>query len=214
MHLVQTPVLGLREAKKATTRRDLTRAARALALEHGLDGVTVEQVCSEVGVSARTFFNYFPGKDAAVLGEVVPVGTEEGRAVFLRGGPTGDLLTDALVLLDPTAVLAAEGRRELRVVLDLVHREPRLLGLAVARGIEQEREVAALLAARAGLPPEDPGCALTACVAQAAVRRASQSWFEDPDGPTLREHLERVRAHLATLTAPAPSDPTTPARGA
>ena len=65
----KTPPTGLREAKKAVTRRQLTAAARSLARQHGLDGVTVELVCAEVGVSVRTFFNYFASKESAVLGE-------------------------------------------------------------------------------------------------------------------------------------------------
>lgn len=50
------------------TRHALERAAIELTLEHGLDNVTIEQIAEHADVSPRTFFNYFPSKEAAVLG--------------------------------------------------------------------------------------------------------------------------------------------------
>ena len=66
--LVDAPALGLRERKKRARREALIDATHRLVAEHGLDAVTVEAICEEAGVSARTFFNYFETKDDAVLG--------------------------------------------------------------------------------------------------------------------------------------------------
>ncbi|ORA80196.1 TetR/AcrR family transcriptional regulator [Mycobacterium malmoense] len=60
----QTP--GLRERKKADTRRALSDAALNLAFERGLDNVTREDIASLAGVSLRTFNNYFGGKYEAL----------------------------------------------------------------------------------------------------------------------------------------------------
>jgi AcrR family transcriptional regulator len=60
--------LGWRAQKKRITRQALHTAARRRVLESGLSAVTVEEICNEVGVSPRTFFNYFPSKAAAALG--------------------------------------------------------------------------------------------------------------------------------------------------
>jgi AcrR family transcriptional regulator len=54
--------LGLRERKKADTRRALSDAALQLALEHGMENVTREDIARVAGVSLRTFSNYFAGK--------------------------------------------------------------------------------------------------------------------------------------------------------
>ena len=59
-------LLGLRERKKADTRRALSDAALNLAFERGLDNVTREDIANVVGVSLRTFNNYFNGKYEAL----------------------------------------------------------------------------------------------------------------------------------------------------
>ena len=57
---------GLRERKKADTRRALSDAALKLAFERGLDSVTREDIADVAGVSLRTFNNYFTGKYEAL----------------------------------------------------------------------------------------------------------------------------------------------------
>jgi len=57
---------GLRERKKADTRRALSDAALNLAFERGLDNVTRDDIASLAGVSLRTFNNYFSGKYEAL----------------------------------------------------------------------------------------------------------------------------------------------------
>lgn len=57
---------GLRERKKAATRRALSDAALELVFERGLDSVTREDIATLAGVSLRTFNNYFTGKYEAL----------------------------------------------------------------------------------------------------------------------------------------------------
>src|SRR5699024_8962856 len=63
------PVMNtIREAKRRVVREALSSAARDLVLERGLDAITVEDIARAAGVSTRTFFNYFPTKDDAIIG--------------------------------------------------------------------------------------------------------------------------------------------------
>ena len=57
---------GLRERKKADTRKALSDAALQLAFERGLENVTREEIAGLAGVSLRTFNNYFTGKYEAL----------------------------------------------------------------------------------------------------------------------------------------------------
>ncbi|GAB3939245.1 TetR/AcrR family transcriptional regulator [Corynebacterium tapiri] len=58
---------GLREAKKAATSRKIAYAAAALSMDEGVDGLTVAAIASRAEVSVRTFHNYFPSREAALV---------------------------------------------------------------------------------------------------------------------------------------------------
>jgi AcrR family transcriptional regulator len=83
-----------REAKKHETRRALGFAACELAGERGLHGFVVEDVTDRVGVSRRTFFNYFNRKEEAV----VAVGgfVFDDALAELRNRPADEPLFDSL----------------------------------------------------------------------------------------------------------------------
>ena len=97
MHFVFKSATSLREAKRQETSRRIMRAAGRLTLERGLDGWTMDDLAAEAQTSRRTLFNYFPDKVDAVVGPR-PVIPEQAVELFRAGGPTGDLLDDALVL--------------------------------------------------------------------------------------------------------------------
>ena len=69
--------MGLRDDKKRKARLSIERAALTLILERSFDEVTVEDICAVAEVSKKTFFNYFPTKDAAVLGWTAPTPSRE-----------------------------------------------------------------------------------------------------------------------------------------
>lgn len=59
--------LGLRERKKARTRRLIADAAARLFAEHGYEQVAVSDVAREAEVSEQTIYNYFGSKEQLVL---------------------------------------------------------------------------------------------------------------------------------------------------
>src|SRR6202042_1874674 len=79
-----------RDRQKEQTRLDLALAAFELAREEGLAQVRVPQIAEAVGVSTRTFNNYFPSKEAAI---VWPTALRSARmAADLAGRPAGEPL--------------------------------------------------------------------------------------------------------------------------
>jgi AcrR family transcriptional regulator len=207
MHGMQeaTPTIGLRASKKEATSRALSSAARSLALEHGLDDVTIDMICASAGVSTRTFFNYFESKGDAMVGERMPLGDERSREIFLAGGPSGELLADIMTLVDPSSILVSERRDDLRTALALVKAEPRVLALHLTRGAEMELELAGLIAARQGLAEPDFVCTTTAALAQTVLRCALFEWFRaDADGAP-GPYLQQATVALLTLARPSPN---------
>lgn len=86
--------LGLRERKKARTRRAISEAAIALFLERGYDAVPVAEIAEAAEVSKRTLFAYFPTKDDLVLHRFADHEDEAARVV--RERPAGTTPLDAL----------------------------------------------------------------------------------------------------------------------
>ena len=59
---------GRRVARKRETRRALHDAALRLFIERGFQETTVADIARAAGVAPRTFFGYFPTKEAALYG--------------------------------------------------------------------------------------------------------------------------------------------------
>ncbi|WP_289017709.1 TetR/AcrR family transcriptional regulator [uncultured Ornithinimicrobium sp.] len=89
---------GLRETKRAATRRALARATFDLVRDRGFDAVTVADVTDRVGVSRRTFSNYFDRKEEAVAAVVVET-VRDGLASWVPP-PEADLLVAVRSLVD------------------------------------------------------------------------------------------------------------------
>lgn len=124
--MASSATVSLRDAKRRDTEHRISDSAQRLADERGLDGFTMDDLATAAEVSRRTLFNYFPSKLDAVLG-TVPALADETRAVFVAGGPHGDLVADLAVL--GREVL--EDRELDRAHVERVHRlmtgTPRLL---------------------------------------------------------------------------------------
>ncbi|NES13183.1 MULTISPECIES: TetR/AcrR family transcriptional regulator [Micromonospora] len=184
---------GLRERKKAATRRALHEAALRLAAEQGPDRVTVEAIADAANVSRRTFSNYFSSKEEALF---------HGDTARLRR--MLDLLHERPADEPPWTALSAAAVHLAADVYDesamsWLTRRRRLLGHPglvahqVAAYTAIERELAGELAGRLG----GAGAALRSRVLAAAflatLRVAVQHWLEHPDGPL----VDTLRAALA-----------------
>src|ERR1700733_14699361 len=85
---------GLRERKKLATRKALSDAALRLAIERGLENVTIEDITAEANVALRTFRNYFASKYEAVAAIGADRAYRIGASLLQR--PAGEPLWEAL----------------------------------------------------------------------------------------------------------------------
>ena len=177
-----------RDQQKEQTRLDLALAAFALAVAEGLANVRVPQIAAAVGVSTRTFNNYFPSKEAAI---VFPTSLRGARlAADLAGRPADEPLADSLV----EVVAGLYGPRGQEGLPDhwidgfraLVGAEPSLHGEYLKAQSAGEQQLADEIARRTGATTSDLEPLLLAGVVLAAERAALLHWFRsEPETPAV-----------------------------
>ncbi len=189
-----------RDLQKEQTRLDLALAAFDMAQAEGLAHVRVPQIAAAVGVSTRTFNNYFSSKEAAI---VWPTTLRDGQLVSgFAQRPDGERLADALVaaVADLYGPAGHNGVPEgwLDGFRSLVAAEPALHGEYLKARASSERALADAVALRTGATPGDllpllP--LLVAGVVFAAERAAVLYWFRQTDAST--PLVEVVRSAVA-----------------
>lgn len=195
--------VGLRERRRRETRREIRAAALRLATEHGFDKVTVEMITAEADVSHRTFFNYFPTKETAVV-PAPPVLTDEDVEAFIAAGPTHlrEVLAELTALLLRDAVEQPPQHDEFSAAASLARENPSVQAAMLAGFAEFERFLAGIVAARTGERPETEPPRLIAALAMTVLRISMESWVaegpQDPDDSTTAQ-VERVMTLLRTV---------------
>ncbi|SMC77310.1 TetR/AcrR family transcriptional regulator [Lentzea albidocapillata] len=177
-----------REHNKAVTRRSLAGAALRLAMEHGLDGVTVEDIADAAGVSRRTFSNYFTSKEDAVLDadrerlrtlvamvEARPA--DEGAWQALRAS------TAELYRVRPLPDV------EWMAQLRLLRRHPSLLARQAGDQVGLERDLAAVLVLR---EPDEEAARLMAATFLTTIRTGIALWLEGAGAQELPDLVDRL----------------------
>ena len=189
-----TPRPGLRERKKEATRKALREAALRLALERGPDNVRVDDIADAAGVSPRTYNNYFPSREQAIVAAVTA--EREARVAAAVGArPAGvrlsEAVTEAIVgqYTDP-------GSHDPRALL-LITASPALRDafLGTAAGIEHP--LATVIADRTGAGQLT--ARVLAASAAAAVRVALAQWTQPVTGADAASGLIMVSGSLADL---------------
>nr|WP_062338832.1 TetR family transcriptional regulator [Herbidospora sakaeratensis] len=184
-------VVGRRERKKLATRAALRDAALRLALRHGVEHVTVEQIAAETDIAVRTFFNYFSSKEEAMVAAVAA--EADALIAAFRDRPREEPVLRAL--REAVArVIAVSDTDALRLIV----RAPSLLPQRLAVYATREKALAEAIADRLGLSPDDLYPAVCAATALTAMRVVLERWLDRPaDHAALREQTEEVIGLLA-----------------
>lgn len=177
--------LGRREQKKLDTRRAIRNAALDLAIEDGLENLTVELIAHNAGVSPRTFFNYFGSKEDALVTEAAEGATQVRALLLERPADESPMraLHHAIINSDYYGSVPPD-RDRLLTRQRLTQKHPSLMAHQLGKIANAERTFAVALAERMNndidqdLVPE-----LLAATAGSIIRVAMRHWVAEGDKP-------------------------------
>jgi len=199
---------GLRDRKKLATRHTLSSAAFELAMERGLENVTIEDITTRADVALRTFSNYFASKYEAICA----IGADRARRIgaSLLERPADEPLWEALtsaVLQHYEGTDQALGRESMTAI-GLVVTSPAMRGEYLKVNFEMQDALATAIAERTGVDPlTDMYPQILAGAVTAASQVAIRHWYRaDPPVP-LRPLIELALRQLAVATCRQPADP-------
>ncbi|WP_394160832.1 TetR family transcriptional regulator [Galactobacter valiniphilus] len=206
---------GLRERRRRETAAEVHHAALECVERDGLEAATVAKIAEAAGISARTFFRYFPSKEAAIL----PGQSNLGRALerLLAAAPlaepTPERALSALVgTLESLIAEDAVDHPEHRRIGLLMESEPALRAHVASEDAELTRLAAAVLMALAPDTDQDDA-RFQAELLFTAQRIAWRTW--DALGPTeecptpllrWRWGLSRLAPNAARVAGTAPAN--------
>lgn len=163
---------GIRERKKAATRRALHQAALRLFAANGYPDTTIAEIAAAADVSPRTFFTYFDSKEALLFEHLEPLFVRlEQRLAARTSGGTALQETRAWLVDDLLATPLDEDADRL---LDRLSEEiPAVAAHGVTVMARIETILARALAADLASSPPDPTPHMVAAAAVAALYRSA-----------------------------------------
>jgi AcrR family transcriptional regulator len=206
--LPETSTPGLRERKRRQTRLALNQAAIRLAIQHGWDNVTVDDIAEAANVSPRTFRNYFSNK-----AEAVAAGHLERLlriADGLRVRPASEPLWTAVTYAVAAQFESPEPRKQRSAApgadswmerIRFLFTEPAIQAEVLKASATAQYELAKAIAKRTGAKRADelhPQLAATVLIS--VVATVTERWLRDgasrPLDPLLRKAFDLVAAGL------------------
>lgn len=193
-------LLGRREYKKRETRRAIRAAALQLALDDGVENLTVEAIAQVAGISPRTFFNYFDSKEDALVTQAAEGAAQVQRLLAQRPAeePHLQALRKAILTSDYFGA-DSNDRAGFLARQRLTHKHSTLLAHHLGKIAEVERIFAAALGERMDVDPRrDMTPELVASIGVSVILVAFRRWVAQDDQP-LYEILDEAFHHLEQL---------------
>ncbi len=135
----------LRERRRQETAREIQKATLELAMQKNVEDITTEEIAAAAGVSTRTFFNYYPNKEAAAIGHP-PSFSEETKDALRKG--TGSLAADIKALLDEHMKILVRDEAIVRGVGNVLRTNEKARGILDGFLVGERRALAEVLCSR------------------------------------------------------------------
>lgn len=177
--------------RRFRTLKKIQATAVGLAISEGLSNITTEAIARAAGISTRTFFNYYPYKEAAIMGPP-PDYPHDAAEAFVAG--RGKLLDDLNTLITAHLSRFIHEREIIADMLRLCDTDPKLTALRQATVLARRAQMSELLRRR--MPTVDPRMLdILASAIVAATNGATDDWvFRGHD-----DFLAIARQHLAMI---------------
>ncbi|QBX34562.1 TetR/AcrR family transcriptional regulator [Paracoccus liaowanqingii] len=189
------------ETRRYKTAKRIQAAAVDLAVRDGLANVTTEAISRHAGISTRTFFNYYPYKEAALMGPP-PDYPPAASDAFVAG--TGRLIDDLGALIEKHLSRYLGEREMIGHLLALSDKDPKLEALRNSAMLARRAQMRALLHRR--LPGTDERMVeILAAAIIAATHAATKDWVsgQRPDFiAAAHENLSLILAAAEMLDKP------------
>ncbi|MDQ4503968.1 TetR family transcriptional regulator [Sinomonas sp. ASV322] len=187
---------GLRERKKAKTRRLIQDVALRLFAEQGYDETTVDQIAAEAEVSPSTFFRYYPTKEDVVLADEY----DASMMAALETIPPETPVVEAFrsVLRGVFAQFFAVDRDVILERMRLVLETPALRSRIMTANHEIGQIYGGILARSIGISTDDPRIAVAAGAMMGALTAVLEQWVADDGRGDLPAMMDDALAFLGT----------------
>ena len=193
--LDKNPSGSLRDRKKEQTRLVIQAEALRLFTEKGFEATTIEEIAAAADVAPRTFFRYFPTKE-----EVIFWPAYRPLLAGLMAARPDESAVQALchAIVDGLSAFYDQDRERVLDRLHLAFRTPALHPRLRQEQATTAHAMAAVLAQRLGMSPDNLEVRAMAAAVAAALWVAVEEWQTKDGQVELRPLIQRT---LTTVLA-------------
>ena len=210
---VESLALQLRKKHSELMIQELEAVALRLFDQRGFKDVTVDEIVSEVHISARTFYRYFPNKEDVLQVQIDRRSRNLRAALSARPASEEPLESLRLALAE---VLATEDPELVRRWIAIIIANPSVLN-SVLGGIQLkiQRVIAEFLGDRLGLPSDALVPTMMAAASGGVIQAAHVDWYVNGGDLAAKVSeafsvLEQVSVHSDRSTRRADTTPRSP----
>jgi AcrR family transcriptional regulator len=195
-------VTNTRSRHKQATALALRSAAVRLMADRGYEATSTDEIARAAGVSPRTFFNYFPTKESAVVHAPQAI-TDDLAAEFIAKGKARHpvVVTDLIGLLVEHIGEQHPSRRDFEGINAVAREHPTVLAAMLSTFEDFTEQIADIVARRLGMLADEEVPQMIAGLAIITVRTGMDQWSKaTPTGPdTPVPYVERAARLLRTF---------------
>jgi AcrR family transcriptional regulator len=202
---VDDGAIGLRERKRRATHRAIQLAALRLTVENGLDSLTIDEISGVADISPRTFFNYFPSKEDALVGAAPAAPAGDAVERFVTAADGASLIRGVCHLLRRAAQDDAVDAELSTLRRSVLSTYPQLFAMRISSMKVFEDELASVIRRRMehdGAPGDLASRSrLAAMISVTTMRHAFSCWASDGGTGDFTERLDAAFTELESVLA-------------